>query len=110
MVLLALAIAPFGAASAVFSASTPKPPMRLLDLVKRRGTVAGPVLNTSFPDPGLILPDGRPPWYVCTPSIYDGIYRQKLSTDYRAHVAMNIYLYLMNIYSYLRYMNLSGER
>ena len=41
---------------------------------------------------------------------YDGIYRQKLSTDYCAHVAMNIYLYLMNIYSYLRYMNLSGER
>jgi hypothetical protein len=41
---------------------------------------------------------------------YDGIYRQKLSTDYRAHVAMNIYLYLMNIYSYLRCMNLSGER
>ncbi|KAJ7917448.1 hypothetical protein B0H13DRAFT_1870318 [Mycena leptocephala] len=64
MVLLALAIAPFGAASAVFSASTPKPPMRLLDLVKRRGTVAGPVLNTSFPDPGLILPDGRPPCYL----------------------------------------------
>ncbi|KAJ7858599.1 hypothetical protein B0H13DRAFT_1901785 [Mycena leptocephala] len=38
---------------------------------------------------------------------YDGIYRQKLSTDYRAHVAMNIYLYLMNIYSCWRYMNLS---
>jgi hypothetical protein len=37
---------------------------------------------------------------------YDGIYRQKLSTDYRAHVAMNIYLYLMNIYSCWRYMNL----
>ena len=30
---------------------------------------------------------------------YDGIYRQKLSTDYCAHVAMNIYLYLMNIYT-----------
>jgi hypothetical protein len=41
---------------------------------------------------------------------YDGIYRQKLSTDYRAHVVMNIYLYLMNIYSYLWCMNLSGER
>jgi hypothetical protein len=32
--------------------------------------------------------------------MYDGIYRQKLSTDYHAHVAMDIYLYLMNIYSY----------
>jgi hypothetical protein len=31
---------------------------------------------------------------------YDGIYHQKLSTDYRAHVAMDIYLYLMNIYNY----------
>ncbi|KAJ7896131.1 Arabinanase/levansucrase/invertase [Mycena leptocephala] len=62
MVLVALAIAIFGAASAVSSASTPKSPVRLRDLFKRGGTVTGPVLNTDFPDPGLILPDGRAPW------------------------------------------------
>ncbi|KAJ7802175.1 Arabinanase/levansucrase/invertase [Mycena leptocephala] len=52
----------------VFSASTPKPPVRLLDLVKRGGTVSGPVLNTDFPDPGLILPRATPVVYSTSSS------------------------------------------
>jgi hypothetical protein len=49
-------------------------------------------------------------WMWVYATLYDGIYRQKLSTGYRAHVMMDIYLYLMNIYSHLQDMNLSGER
>ncbi|KAJ7337697.1 Arabinanase/levansucrase/invertase [Mycena albidolilacea] len=61
MVFVALAIATLCSASAVFSASTPNPPVRLCDLVKRGGTVTGPVIPTDFADPGLILPNGQPP-------------------------------------------------
>jgi hypothetical protein len=66
MVSFALALAVFGSASAAFSASTPTDPVRLRDLVKRGGTVTGPVLPLNFPDPALILPNGQAPWYVCT--------------------------------------------
>ncbi|KAF7368306.1 Arabinanase/levansucrase/invertase superfamily protein [Mycena venus] len=80
---VAFAIATFGLASAVFSASTPNPPVRLRDLAKRGGTVTGPVIPTDFADPGLILPNGQPPWYVCT---YPPLSPQPCSGgDRRAH-------------------------
>ena len=62
VMIFALAVAVLGCASPVFCAHSP---VRLRDLAKRGGTVTGPVIPTDFPDPGLLLPNGQPPWYVC---------------------------------------------
>ncbi|KAJ7858387.1 Arabinanase/levansucrase/invertase [Mycena olivaceomarginata] len=82
MVFVALAIATLGSASAVFSASTPNPPVRLRDLVKRGGTVTGPVIPTDFADPGLVLPNGQPPWYVYSTSSSHGKVPYAISEDF----------------------------
>ncbi|KAJ6532121.1 Arabinanase/levansucrase/invertase [Mycena vulgaris] len=71
MVLVALAIA-IGSASTVFSASIPNSPVRLRDLVKRGDKVTGPVISTSFAGSGLILPNGKPPWYAYSTSSSHG--------------------------------------
>ncbi|KAJ7343802.1 Arabinanase/levansucrase/invertase [Mycena albidolilacea] len=83
MVSFALALAVFGSASAVFSASTPTDPVRLRDLVKRGGTVTGPVLPLNFPDPALILPNGQAPWYVYSTSSSHGKVPYATSHDFK---------------------------
>ncbi|KAJ7738027.1 Arabinanase/levansucrase/invertase [Mycena olivaceomarginata] len=83
MVSFALALAVFGSASAAFSASTPTDPVRLRDLVKRGGTVTGPVLPLNFPDPALILPNGQAPWYVYSTSSSHGKVPYATSQDFK---------------------------
>ncbi|KAF8164491.1 glycosyl hydrolase [Mycena galopus ATCC 62051] len=88
MVFIALAIA-ISSASAAFSASAPNPqPVRLRDLAKRGGTVTGPVINTDFPDPGLILPNGQPPWYVYSTSSVHGKVPYAISEDFTSWTAV----------------------
>ncbi|KAF7343670.1 Arabinanase/levansucrase/invertase superfamily protein [Mycena sanguinolenta] len=81
MVFATLAVTTLISASAVLSASTPNP-VRLRDLAKRGGTVAGPVINTDFPDPGLILPNGQPPWYAYSTSSVHGKVPYAISEDF----------------------------
>ncbi|KAF8214281.1 glycosyl hydrolase [Mycena galopus ATCC 62051] len=83
MVFVGLLVATFASASAVLSAFVPTPqPVRLRDFVKRGGTVTGPVIPTDFPDPGLILPNGQPPWYVYSTSTSHGKVPYAISEDF----------------------------
>ncbi|KAJ6528101.1 glycosyl hydrolase [Mycena capillaripes] len=84
----ALVITFFGSASVVLAASVANPPVRLRDLVKRGGTVTGPALPTNFADPGLILPNGRPPWYVYSTSSSHGKVPYAISENFTSWTAV----------------------
>ncbi|KAJ7624354.1 Arabinanase/levansucrase/invertase [Roridomyces roridus] len=82
---LSLAVFTLGSISTAYAAiarGNATTPVRLRDLVKRAGTVRGPVLNTDFPDPGLLLPNGQTPWYAYSTSSSHGSVPYATSNDF----------------------------
>nr|GAT47078.1 arabinanase/levansucrase/invertase superfamily protein [Mycena chlorophos] len=76
------------AVGAATPGNTPRAPMRLRDMLnKRAGTVAGPKINQDFPDPGLILPNGSPPWYAYSTSTSHGHVPYATSQDFNTWTA-----------------------
>ncbi|KAK7028609.1 Arabinanase/levansucrase/invertase superfamily protein [Favolaschia claudopus] len=83
VVVVSVAIVALSAVSSVLSAAAPVSPVRLRDgLVKRAGVVKGPVLNTDFPDPGILLPNGQAPWYAYSTSSSHGKVPYATSQDF----------------------------